>query len=305
MWSRSLRIDESTTNQSVNSTPKDNVVLGTDVTLRLLGNRVLLRHDLAFSLLANDITGGALTEAQLDSILEAGGNEPLGIDPSAFEDFFVINASLIPLDPRGLTSLAQQASASVRTGTNILSAEWRSIGGSYYSLGYPALVRDRTGIRIRDSFTVLDNALSLSAGLERDEDNLDDVKPNTTTSAGFFANASWQASPRSPTVVASVRRRTRENGLAAGQSGALDEQSTTLSLGLGLPIGVFQGFRTRLNLNLATISRNDPANPTVESRDRYYLGGFQGSSVDRTSDFPLKYRSMIANHRPMRSHSIP
>ena len=284
-----LRIAESTTNQSVNSTPKDNVVLGTDVTLRLLGNRVLLRHDLAFSLFANDITGGALTEPQLDSILEAAGNRPLGIDPSAFEDYFIINASLIPLDPRGLTSLAQQASASVRAGTNILSAEWRSIGGSYYSLGYPALVRDRTGIRIRDSFTVLDNALSLSAGLERDKDNLADVKLNTTTSAGVFANASWQASPQSPTVVVSVRRQTRENGLAAGQSGALDEQSTTFSLGLGLPIGVFQGFRTRLNLNLATISRNDPANPTVESSDRYYLGGFQGSSVDRTSDFTLMY----------------
>jgi hypothetical protein len=278
-----------TANRSVNPTPKENLVVGADATVNLLDNRVLLQYQSAFSLLANDISSGPLTEAQLDSIMDAADYDRLGVDPSDYEDYFTLNASLIPLDPRGLTSLAQTASASVRTGTNILSAEWRSIGGSYYSLGYNALVRDREGIRIRDSFSTLRNALNLAAGFETDKDNVDDVKPATTTQTGIFATANWQASQTSPTVVASVRQGARKNDLARGQSGALDETNRAVSLGLGIPVGEVMGLETRVNLNVSAVNRDDPSNPSVESKDRYFLGGFQAQDAERTRQFQLMY----------------
>ncbi|MBI4521540.1 MAG: hypothetical protein HY701_11940 [Gemmatimonadetes bacterium] len=272
-----------------NPLPKDNVVAGADATLRLAGGRFLMQYENAISLLANDISAGPLTEPQLDSILDAAGYDPLNIDPSQYEKYFIMNASMIPLDPRGLTSLAQQARTSIRIGTNFLSVEWRSIGGSYYTLGYGALQRDRQGFRIRDSFTILNDAVALSGGYEQDEDNLDDVKPATTTNTGVFATASWQASPQAPAIVASVRQGTRQNDLRAGEDGALDERSLALSFGISYPIQVIAGFRTRLNLNVSAINRDDPANPLVESRDRYYLGGIQGETSDRTSELNLLY----------------
>lgn len=275
--------------RSVNPLPKDNLVVGADLTLRLLSGRVLLQYENGFSLLANDISAGALTEASLDSIMEAAGYDPLGIDPSRYEKYFILNASMIPLDPRGLTNIAQQVRTSLRTGSNILSVEWRSIGGSYYTLGYPALQRDRRGIRIRDSFTLLDNALALSAGFERDEDNLDDVKPATTTNTGVFATLSWQRSAQSPAVVASVRQGTRKNDLAVAQDGALDETNQAFSVGASYPVGSLRGLRTKLNLNLSFIDRDDPANPTAGSQDRYYLGGFQGETPDRSTELTLMY----------------
>ena len=194
--------DQDAPTQRVNPAPKDNVVAGTDVTLRLAGGRVLIEHNLAFSLLANDISGGPITQEQLNDYLRDAGEDTLTIDPADYEKYFTLNTSLIPLNPLGLTSVAQQARVSLRAGTNIFTAEWRSIGGSFYTLAYPTLVRDRTGIRIQDSFSTLDGALALSGGFERNEDNLDEVKPTTTTNTGLFANLSWQASAASPAVVA-------------------------------------------------------------------------------------------------------
>lgn len=267
--------------RSVNPAPKDNLVTGLDLTLRLAEGRLLLQYDNAVSLLANDISSGPLTEAGLDSILDAAGYDPLDLDPSRFERFFIVNAAMIPLDPRGLTNVAQQVRATVRAGSHLLSAEWRSVGGSYYTLGYAALQRDRAGIRIRDSFTALDDALVMSVGLERDQDNLDDVKLATTTASGVFANANWQAVPDGLALSGTVRVGTRANDLQPTAGGAIDEQTRMLSAGASIPVGQLAAFRSRVSLNASVIDREDPVNPQSGSRDLYLLGGLHGESASR------------------------
>jgi hypothetical protein len=273
--------------RSANPSPKDNFVTGLDLTLRLAGGRLLLQYDNAISLLANDISGGPLSEAQLDSVLAAGGYESLGVDPSSFETFFIMNASMIPLDPRGLSNVAQQARASVRAGSHLLMAEWRSVGGSYHTLGYQALLRDRAGFRLRDSFTAVNDALVMTLGLERDEDNLDDLKPATTTSSTVFATANWQESPNSLALYGTVRLGTRSNDLARGRDGALDEQTMTLSAGTSIPLGVFSEYRTRLSLNASMVNRDDPVNPLSGSEDLYLLGGLHAETVDQETQGSL------------------
>ena len=115
------------------------------------------------------------------------------------------------------------------------------------------------------------------------------MKPATTNTTSFFGTASWQRSPTSPAVVASIRTGTRGNDLARGEEGALDELNLGLTLSLGIPVDVFEGISTRINLNLSTVSRDDPANPTAESRDRYYLAGVQSETLDRASTLTLMY----------------
>jgi hypothetical protein len=275
-------IDDGAT-QSANQAPKDNLVGGLDVTLRLADGRLLLQYDNAVSLLANDITSGPLTEAQLDSVMNESGNESLGIDPSSFERFFILNASLIPLDPRGRTNMAQQARASVRAGNHLLVGEWRSVGGSYHTLGYQALQRDRAGFRLRDSFSALADALVMSVGIERDHDNLDDVKTTTTTTSTVFGTANWQASPSGLGLYATVRVGTRSNDLTRGFDGALDEQTLSLSGGASVPIGQISGYATRLSLNASIIDRDDPENALSGSKDLYLLGGLYAETEDRES----------------------
>ncbi|HUF76657.1 MAG TPA: hypothetical protein VMM35_10280 [Longimicrobiales bacterium] len=269
--------------RSVNPAPKDNLVVGSDLTLRFAGGRLLLQYENAASLFANDISSGPLTQAQLDSLLDSSGYDGLGVDPSSFERFFIVNASLLPLDPRAGSSFAQQARASVRAGNHLLVGEWRSIGGSYYTLGYPSLQRDRAGIRLRDSFSALSDALVVSVGFETDEDNLDDVKSATTTSQGIFGNVSWQESPNGLGLTGAVRIGSRTNDLTSGQDGALDEKSTALSGGASVPLGAFSDYRTRLSLNASVINRDDDFNTASGSRDLYLLGGVHGETDSRES----------------------
>src|SRR5690606_20995073 len=115
------------------------------------------------------------------------------------------------------------------------------------------------------------------------------VKPATTTATSMSATASWQRSPTSPAVVASLRSGSRSNDLPRGSPGAIAESSLGLSLGLGVPVPLLAGYRSRVHLNAALLRREDPANPAVESRDRYLLAGLQGETFDRGSTAALTY----------------
>ena len=279
---------------SVAPLPRDNLVAGADLTLRFLQGRLLLQYESGISFYANDISDGPLTSAALDSVMEASGFQPLDFDPSRWERFFIMNASMIPLDPRGLTNVAHQLRSTARVGGHMLTLEWRHIGGSYYTLGYPSLQRDRSGFRLRDSFSVLDNQLSLSAGLERHQDNVDGIKPATTTSSGIFADAAWHPSRDRIGLTGSIRVGSRSNDLPSEADGAMDEGNWTLSAGitwpmLEPPLGFLERYRTELLLNVSLINRDDPRNPAVGSRNLFVLGGLRGETRDRASDFSLLY----------------
>jgi hypothetical protein len=273
--------------ESANPAPKDNLVAGLDLTLRLASGRVLLQYENASSLLANDISGGPLTEAGLDSIMDALGEERLGIDPSRFESFFTLNASLIPLDPTGGTNVAHQARAALRLERHLVTTEWRSIGAAYYTLGYPSLQRDLSGVRVSDAFTALDDALAVTVGFERDHDNLDDSKLATTTTSAGFLSANWQASPTGVMVSGSLRLGSRASDAAAGQDGAMDERNRAISAGVSIPVDLLSGLETRVSLNGSLIDRDDPLNPLHGSRDLYYLAGLHGETRERESTMAL------------------
>jgi hypothetical protein len=274
--------------------PRDNLVAGTDFSFRMMDGRVLLQYENGISFYANDISDGALTETALDSIMQASGFRPMEIDPSRWERFFIINASMIPLDPRGATNVAHQFRSTVRAGGHMVSFEYRNIGGSYYTLGYPSLQRDQAGFRIRDSFTLLGNTLALSAGVERFQDNQDDIKPATTTSSGIFADASWLPSRDRVGLTGSFRVGSRRNGLASGADGAMDESHLAVSGGVtypfaDAPVGFLDRYRTMVLLNVSLINRDDPRNPTVGSKNVFVLGGLRGETRDRDGEFSVLY----------------
>jgi hypothetical protein len=265
---------------SANPAPRDNLVAGLDASLRLARGRIVLQYENAASLLARDISTRPRTQRELDSIFVAAGADPPGIDPGRFDDFFILNTSLLPLDPRELTSTAHQARASVRAGGHHLSAEWRQVGMDYYTLGHPGLQRDWRGLRVRDSFSLLDDALFVTAGYEQDRDNLDGSGPATTEGRGGFATVTWQA-PRDVLLTGSLRLHTRANGLAEGTPGALDQSTVSASGGVTVPVGVLAAFHTRVSLNGSWIDRSDPSNPFAETRDLYFLAGVQGETESR------------------------
>ncbi|HEU4556522.1 MAG TPA: hypothetical protein VFS20_01690 [Longimicrobium sp.] len=278
-------VDSSTA--SANPAPRDNLVAGLDVTLRLAGGRFTARYENAASLLTRDITERPRTRAELDSIFADFGVEAPGVDPGDWDDFIILNGTLVPLDPRELTNMAHQVRTTLRAGAHTLSAEWRSVGIDYHSFGHPGLQRDLRGWRVRDSFTLPGEALFVTAGLEHDRDNLDGSALATTTTNAAFATLTWQA-PREMVFTGSLRLGTRGNSLAQDETGALDQSTRALSLGALVPVALVPSLRTRLTLNGSWVSRSDPANPVGDTRDLYYLAGIQGETEDRETDFSLQ-----------------
>jgi len=277
-------VDSSTL--AVNPAPRDNLVAGFDVSLRLAKGRFTARYENAASLLARDITERPRTRAELDSLFAELGVEPPGVDPGSWDRWIILNSSLLPLDPRGRTSVAHQARATLRAGAHAVQAEWRSVGQDYYTLGIPGMQRDLRGWRVRDSFSLPGDAFFVTAGYEHDHDNLDGTALATTTNRGAFATLTWQA-PRQMVFTGSLRLGSRGNDLAAGSPGALDQSTRAVTAGAQVPVALLPALRTRLSVNANWLRRSDPANPLADTRDLYYLAGIQGETADRVTDFSL------------------
>ncbi len=286
--------DEDAPTESANALPKDNLALGLDVNLRMFAGRLSLSYANAVSLYNNDITGGPITKSELDSLMEEQGYDPielpLGLEgPEDLEKIFILNESMIPLDPTGLTSLAQQARLSLQLGSHTLGALWRQVGGSYYSLGYSSLQRDRDGIRVQDTFRLFNDRLGVTVGWENYSDNLDDTKPTTTSNSALTLDLFWQYDPQAPGFALGYRDYARKNDQEDIGQGAIDESTGTVSAGAFVPVQIVNGLNTRFNMNYTTIGRDDVRNPLTGTKNTYLLFGMNNSFENRPTQFSLTY----------------
>jgi hypothetical protein len=274
---------------SANALPKDNLVLGTDISFSAFGRKLNFRYDNAFSLYANDISGGALSEANLDSLLEAQGESALGLDPSKYEDIFILNASLIPIDITGLANTAHQIRSSLQLGTHTLGIRWRRVGGSYYTLGQTSLQRDRSGLRVQDTFSLFQNALAVTVGWENYDDNVNESKFTTTGTSSLTLDLMYQQDPNTPGFALGYRSYGRQNDLTDRAQGGIDELTSTYSAGAFLPVNVFNGVNSRINMNFSSIGREDGVNPNTGTNNTYYLLGLYNRFLDRPTEFSVTY----------------
>ncbi len=282
-------LDPTFASVSANPTPKDNLVVGLDLTLNAFARRLSVTYDNAFSLYANDISGGPLSSADLDTFFRDNDLEPIDFDPSKYKNIFIMNRSMIPIDPRGFTNMAHQVRANLALGTHTLGLRWRRVGGSYYTLGQTSLQRDRSGIRIQDTFRMLENTLGVTVGWESYDDNLDDTKPATTGTSSLTLDVSWQPDPLSPGFAIGYRTFNRENDLDTVGGGGVSEGTNTYSAGAFLPVSVLSGLRSRVNLNWTSVGRDDALNNLAGANNRYYLLGFASRFEDRPTEFSVNY----------------
>ena len=157
-----VKVRDDTSASTFGSQPKDNLVVGPDILFALDNHRIELKASAAFSLLANDISSGAISKADLDSAL---GDIPF--DPSKYEDYFILNTSLIPLDPTQLNSLAYQASFRFNYFNNNIHIIYKSIGSEYFSLANSYIRKDITGYSIYDRIQLYRNQIYLNLGYDK------------------------------------------------------------------------------------------------------------------------------------------
>lgn len=252
----SLPTDSTNVVQVGRVTPRDNLVLGTDVSLALDRRRFEIKASGAWSLLSNDITSGAIVSDSLKKISDVD----LPFDPQDFDSWFILNESTSPLDPRGKTSLAYQLTLHFNYFNQFLSAGYKQIGSEYVSLGHSFLRNDIRGFFINDRWRLLRNRAFLTLGLERYNDHFNnlDGRPKTDLNTWQLGLAVfWD--PNLPSLNFNFRNHSRDNGVdptLATPFAQEDNATRDLSISLNYDVTAFD-FDHTLILSLTNSDRVD------------------------------------------------
>ena len=247
----SLKPGESST------TPKDNLVGGVDLVIRLDSRKIELKASVASSFLTQDITNGPASKASIDSTFETD----LPFDPASFESWLIINESTTPLDPSGGTALAYLVSLRLKYLRNYFQFGVKRFGREYVSLGQNYLRSNLRGYYFNDRVNLFQNKVYMNLGVENYQDNFsqDDGNPKTSLT-NFNYGVTFYPRQDLPLVNFNVRNYVRNNNINdflinASPFGAPDttdrrEESITRDV----TVNVGQNFRTGQVQHEATVS---------------------------------------------------
>ena len=218
--------------------PKDNIVLGTDLGIYLDNKRILLEGELAFSLTNNNIWGGPLTLAAMDTLIDDSLDNKISSfdlsglpDPADYAHILIINPNLTPLIPidinafgdsstvsiddavLSMPSLAYRGRAVVNYFGNYLAMEYSQVGPEFNSLANPYLVTNKREFSFSDKLKLLQNRLMITAGYKHQDDDIltavENVESQNTLSLGVNA----LPGPGLPTMNFTYRSIDRDNGI--------------------------------------------------------------------------------------------
>lgn len=216
--------------------PKDNLVVGSNLLWAPFSRRIIFDANAALSFITDDISGGAISKAEVQDFFEGAD---LPFDPKDLEDIFIINFSTRPVNPLELSNLAAEGGVRGNVLGHIFEARYRDIGSTFTSLAAPSIQSDKRGMRVTDSFRLLRNRLQLSGEFENFRDNLDGDKAFTTdTDIWGFTMSVVPRRVDIKHVTFGYRTYGRANNATAadtsgGVSSQVDDKTNTLRFGAG------------------------------------------------------------------------
>ena len=151
-----LKAKDDTSAVNIGQEPLENLVAGSDLKVSLLRDRLQFESGAAMSITTEDISRGASDKSEIDSLFSTD----IPIDPSDFDWLITLNPTTVPLRLDKLSSLAWYASSRASSFGHVLSAEYRSVGSTFFSAGNPYLQSNRNTIRISDRFRHRDGLIS-------------------------------------------------------------------------------------------------------------------------------------------------
>ncbi|MCH7732816.1 MAG: hypothetical protein IIB44_09940 [Candidatus Marinimicrobia bacterium] len=219
--------------------PKDNLVIGTDLRLNLDKKRIVLEGEVAFSLTNNNIWGGAVSKAELDTLIDDDVDGKLSsidldlipFDPIDITDIFIINLNMVPLSPidpsafgdsadvslfeaiMSMPSLAFRGRAVLNYWGNYFSIEYSQVGPEFISFGNPYLVKNKRELSISDKLKLLNNRLMVNVGYKHQDDNIMTTVDNIESQNTFSLGLNILPGPGLPTANLSFKTIDRDNGI--------------------------------------------------------------------------------------------
>jgi hypothetical protein len=169
--------------------PKDNIILGSDLSLALFRKRLLVGGEIALSYLNRNIYDGPMSIEEIEDILDIELDLP--IDPASLEPILVINDKLEPFTP-GWNNIAYKAFFRTYFKRNFLNLNYSVVGGSFNSISSNYLQTDTRIININDNINLLPNKLNLNASLNLISDNLNKEKTITSKTTNLLSSIMYR-----------------------------------------------------------------------------------------------------------------
>ena len=239
-------------------TPRDNLVMGSDLLIAFDSHRFEFKASAAASLLSKDITNGPLSKEEVEEQFDVN----LPFDPASIKKFFILNESTIPLDPRGGGSLAYNLALRLNYFDNYLQLGYKRIGGEYFSLGNTFLRNDVQGFFAYDRIRMFRNRIYLNLGLERYDEHFSEIDDTPKTALNTFSyglSVFW--AQNLPSLSFNMRNYRRDNNVdTLGVSGTLDNRENALTRDFSFSINydaVVFDLNHTISLNLTSSNRND------------------------------------------------
>ena len=239
------------------------------------------------------------------------------IDPANLKRFFILNQSVIPLDPRGLNSLSYNAGFKFSFFKQFIRASYRYVGAEYNSLANPFIRKDFKGFNVSDRIRLMNNKLIVNVRFERIENNLADNKETTTVTTSFDGGLSIYPGRDMPRISLNVRSYERDNGVDTIFTETLEDiidnvpiitkitrdnrelnSTVTSTFSIGYDLNAF-GYKHSINLNVANSERTDEFR---EDRDSSYVISENSSTslsivVNTRYDIPFKSQLQFLTNR--------
>jgi len=317
---RPSELEESIANAldvSQDITPKDNLVIGSDLSMNFDRRRVQFKLEAALSLYNSNISERPLEDVEnLQNIIWVNQYfEPLPqeglVDDEGNTDIKAgeLASSILK------NAFSWQTKLRLRYFGNDIRTGYKFYNRSFISLGNPSLLNDDAGFYFYDRLRIWDNRLYLNAGYRNFHNNVQGSSATTLGNSMFEFGFSVFTNPMYPNLNFNFRQHLNEND---GEANELVYQSTvngdivdstsvsdnrlsanTGTYGVGLTHRLtFQRTQNNLSLNYSISDRKDEYNEFCDSRLQFV--GFN-IATDYSEYLPLTSRLSFFNsgHKSM------
>ena len=277
--------------------PQENLVIGTDFKLLLNRQKFLLEGYYALSLVNKDIWDGALSLAELDTVMGDakdgkifGSVDTLGLpNPKSIEEYITINLNLIPLVPidfilfkKDPTKAVMNMPSSVynlklRTlyFNNFFEIQYLQVGPEFTSLANPYFPKNIREISFVDKIWFFDRRLQTAVNYKTKTNDILETNSNPYYENTVGINLNYIPGIKQPSVMYGHQRIIRTNPRAS-----IDTLTTMIDSISSLTVWdttyLIQDSRVDFNTTNNLLTLNFPINRKEAS---YWVGGTFNSIV--------------------------
>lgn len=256
--------------------PEENLGVGSDLYLALDKNRIIIDGSVNASSYNPNILDGE--DIPFDTLKNAN----IDISESLYDiakSLITINQYIIPVP-----GLAYEAQLRLNYFNNYFSFTYKSVEESFHSLGQPFLLRDNRGFTITDNIRIFQNQVFLNLRYMNYENNLNDIKPATTTNKTIGVNLSYFPIGKLPSVTVGFTNYGRENGLSNNATLGIPEDNSTNSLNFSTSYNfLFNELKNRVTVNFMNYKREDNTLFNIDN-----LSNTLSILLQTNYNFPLK-----------------